>query len=219
MENKDTSKPLPKPPTKTRGTVAIPIRKTLQDFVGEEYDYKYWANLAYWNYDEAVLLALDVDPNGEAANAKTRSGDPIEKKFEQLVTLIDRAQKQGQIKNRIKPVEFMKWLNSVGYSLAGELEKILNSKHLVTSAQPSSISSNDVSLAPYLPPYIKFMLEAVSALGLDSEKHVSLIIVKAWLNENWPDDLDGKSDRLIHSMATMIRRPQDKKGGNTSWKA
>lgn len=37
-----------------------------------------------------------------------------------------------------------------------------------------------------------------------------------WLKKNWPADLEGKSDRMIKSMATLLRRPQDKKGGNTA---
>lgn len=70
----------------------------------------------------------------------------------------------------------------------------------------------------YIPPYIKFLLGAASALNLSANNRVNKEEIVHWLDENWPVELEGKSDRLINSMATILRRPQDKKGGNTSWK-
>ena len=70
----------------------------------------------------------------------------------------------------------------------------------------------------YIPPYMGFMLQAVAALDLSSEKRASLDDIMNWLNENWPEGLEGKSKNLVKYMATLIRRPQDKKGGNTPWK-
>lgn len=69
----------------------------------------------------------------------------------------------------------------------------------------------------YFPPYIQFMIQAVNALELTPEKRTSKSVIIDWLRQNWPADLEGKSDRMIESMATMLRRPEDKKGGNTPW--
>lgn len=69
----------------------------------------------------------------------------------------------------------------------------------------------------YIPPYVKLMLDAVLALELTSEKRIYKETIVRWLKDNWPDDLDGKSDRMIQSMATMLRSPEHKKGGNTPW--
>ena len=70
----------------------------------------------------------------------------------------------------------------------------------------------------YIPPYLDFMLEAVQKINLSEDERVQSEVIKKWLNDNWPDNLDGKSDRLISSMSTLLRRPKDKKGGNTPWK-
>lgn len=69
----------------------------------------------------------------------------------------------------------------------------------------------------YTPPYLAFMLQAVKALNLCPEKRARIDDITEWLNENWPSHLEGKSDRIIKSMATLLRRPEDKKGGNTPW--
>ena len=71
----------------------------------------------------------------------------------------------------------------------------------------------------YVPAYIDFMLRAVSALNLSPDRRTNKKAISDWLTKNWPSDLEGKSDRLIEYMATLLRRPEDKKGGNTSWKS
>jgi hypothetical protein len=65
---------------------------------------------------------------------------------------------------------------------------------------------------------MEFMLKAVTALGLSQEQRTGKSVIVDWLKENWPKDLDGKSDRMVDTMATMLRSPEHKKGGNTSWK-
>lgn len=82
----------------------------------------------------------------------------------------------------------------------------------------SDIPASVVSELHYIRPYVRFMLDAVAALELTSEKRLHKDGIVRWLEDNWPDDLDGKSDRMIQSMATMLRSPEHKKGGNTSWK-
>lgn len=70
----------------------------------------------------------------------------------------------------------------------------------------------------YMPPYIEFMLKSAEALELSPEKRTGKNVIVEWLKNNWPDNLDGKSDRIVDSMATLLRSPEHKKGGNTSWK-
>jgi hypothetical protein len=83
---------------------------------------------------------------------------------------------------------------------------------------PSAIAQPANATPSYIPPYMQFMLKAVTALELSSDKRTDKKVIMNWLKQNWPADLDGKSDRMIDSMATMLRSPEHKKGGNTSWK-
>lgn len=69
----------------------------------------------------------------------------------------------------------------------------------------------------YIPPYLSFMIQATKDLQLSANSRTSKEMIVEWLNKNWPQKLDGKSNRLIESMATLLRRPEDKKGGNTPW--
>ncbi len=80
------------------------------------------------------------------------------------------------------------------------------------------INSNKASEEKYIPPYMALMLRAVEALKLTPDSRANKDLITEWLDTNWPVDLDGKSDRLIESMATLIRRPEDKKGGNRTMK-
>jgi len=76
----------------------------------------------------------------------------------------------------------------------------------------------DTVLKFYTPPYVEFMLQAVKALNLSPDKRANINELTEWLNQNWPDNLEGKSENMIKYMATLLRRPEDKKGGNTAWK-
>lgn len=83
---------------------------------------------------------------------------------------------------------------------------------------PPEIQLSDDKPSSYIPPYMQFMLEAVTALGLSQKQRTGKSVIVDWLKQNWPNDLDGKSDRIVDSMATLLRSPEHKKGGNTSWK-
>jgi hypothetical protein len=96
-----------------------------------------------------------------------------------------------------------------------QFENFLVDKPIVN---PSAIAQPANATPSYIPPYIQFMLQATNALELSLEKRTGKSVIVYWLKDNWPEDLDGKSDRLIDSMATLLRSPEHKKGGNTSWK-
>ncbi len=96
-----------------------------------------------------------------------------------------------------------------------QFEDIMSDRQIV-SHSVNSVDKNMLS-DKYIPPYIEFILQASDALEMSSEKRLNINIIKHWLRDNWPSELDGKSDRSIQSMATLLRRPEDKKGGNTSW--
>ena len=84
-----------------------------------------------------------------------------------------------------------------------------------------AVISNETDLSSrnsYVPAYLEFMLLAAKALHLSPDSRTNKKAISDWLTKNWPSDLEGKSDRLIEYMATLLRRPEDKKGGNTSWK-
>ena len=70
----------------------------------------------------------------------------------------------------------------------------------------------------YIPPYVSFMHQAVKDLNLSPDSKANRDVIIDWLTDNWPADLEGKSKRLIQAMATLLRRPEDKKGGNSPWK-
>lgn len=70
----------------------------------------------------------------------------------------------------------------------------------------------------YIPPYIEFMMEGIVALSVSPNDRANLKSIKRWLDKNWPSGMDGKSKQLIKYMATLMRRPEDKKGGNTPYK-
>lgn len=91
-------------------------------------------------------------------------------------------------------------------------EKYLNDEPIIQLPVKSSDQSN------YIPAYMGLMLKGVGELSLSPDKRADMDSIIEWLNNNWPSDMDGKSARLIKYMATLMRRPEDKKGGNTAYK-
>lgn len=77
--------------------------------------------------------------------------------------------------------------------------------------------ANDDTLPKYVPPYLAFMNLAVKSLKLSANARTNKDTIIEWLKNNWPNDLEGKSEKMIQYMATFLRRPEDKKGGNTPW--
>jgi hypothetical protein len=67
---------------------------------------------------------------------------------------------------------------------------------------------------PYLSAFILYMIRASRDLGLSDDKRVLKKEVVLWLRNNWHPELGECSDYLVESMATLLRRPEDKKGGN-----
>jgi hypothetical protein len=86
------------------------------------------------------------------------------------------------------------------------------------SSQNNQFYEDEFENIPYTPAYLEFMLHAAKELNLSPDKRATMSHITKWLNDNWPPNLPGKSENLIGSMATLLRRPKDKLGGNTKWK-
>ena len=69
--------------------------------------------------------------------------------------------------------------------------------------------------APYIPPYVELMMQAVAELGLGPTSTIKKTDVAEWFFNNWPANLYGKSNEMIEYMATLIRRPNDMRGGRS----
>lgn len=74
------------------------------------------------------------------------------------------------------------------------------------------LSNDDESVSPF----IKFMLRAARELELDASQRVPKKTVMHWLDENWPSNLEEKSDTKVKYMATFLRWPVHGSGGNFS---
>src|SRR5215218_5100921 len=73
---------------------------------------------------------------------------------------------------------------------------------LETSAPPS-----------YLPPYIEFMLRAVSALRLAPDKRLGKAEIEGWLKDNWDASFGRPTTLKVSRMATFLRDPDQERGG------
>ncbi len=96
-----------------------------------------------------------------------------------------------------------------------QFENFLADEPLAEDHEPDEAAEAPIS---YTPAYVKLMLKAVKALNLSPDKRANMDEITDWLDKNWPSDLEGKSQNLIKYMATLLRRPEDKRGGNTAWK-
>ena len=90
----------------------------------------------------------------------------------------------------------------------------------IASHQVPSFASD--SLPPFLSPYIHFMIRASRELEIHPDNMPIKDNVKEWLIANWPSEFGAldpnRRNDEIEKMATFLRRPEDKKGGNKKMK-
>jgi hypothetical protein len=133
---------------------------------------------------------------------------------------------QADLENYLWDNPEVDWLENSFRFPRNNNEQRKNSYHQVTDVQIRRTGyrgieewlgsgTSDLSDLKYVPPYIEFMLKAVSALNIDGSKRVSIIDIKYWIEENWDKELGEPSGNLLSQMATLIRRPEDRKGGNS----
>ena len=85
----------------------------------------------------------------------------------------------------------------------------LNSAFPTTNGEYSA----DPASLPYLSLFMLYMMRASRELGLSAEKRLPKKKIAFWLRINWPPELGNCSDSLVEVMATLLRRPEDRKGG------
>ena len=78
-------------------------------------------------------------------------------------------------------------------------------RELVSASTPS----NDYSSS-----YVNFMKKASQDLSLDANTKIPKKELVNWLRDNWHEGLGEFSARKIDQMATLIREPEDQKGGH-----
>jgi hypothetical protein len=80
------------------------------------------------------------------------------------------------------------------------------------------MGQNQCALPAYIPPYVNYMLRAISALDLRADTKLTKKQIEDWLQQNWPPELGESSRSKIEYMASFLRRPEDAKGGYYSHK-
>lgn len=61
--------------------------------------------------------------------------------------------------------------------------------------------------------YLEFIQQATSELGMSPDKVMPKKNITDWLKNNWPPELGECSERIVETMATIMREPEDRKGG------
>jgi hypothetical protein len=84
-----------------------------------------------------------------------------------------------------------------------------NSKAENSNQSPSALPS-------YIPPYVAYMLRAISALDLGADTKLTKKQIEDCLREHWPPELGQPSRSKIRYMATFLRRTEDERGGHYS---
>lgn len=63
-------------------------------------------------------------------------------------------------------------------------------------------------------PYLAFMLSAAKNGPFSTGRRVPKKVIEDWLRKNWPRPLGEPTPNKTTNMATLLRRPEDEKGGN-----
>ncbi len=218
---------LPDPLSTSRaGGVLISKTKTIEEYRGNACDCNHWGKMATWALPQAHFLVLGYEPpdndlqeHQRLMKALKAKNNPNFKGIIGLWELIENAYYAKTLAFNVYPVDFLEWAKTHDIDFPQELYdtvKKYEQKRLGTE-QPQDESPLSLTEMEYIPPYLNLMLEAVKALKLNPKKRILAQEINSWLSDHWPADLEGKSDRIIENMVTLLRRPQDKKGGNIAF--
>lgn len=171
----------------------------------------HWLKMPYWTFEEGILILNNRDPRRVKIERLSgyRFHSPIVGQIFDQLEIARRATQVFELsKQNNKPVKFIEWAVEKGFGVPAELSACLEAE------QEKETEHKSTELSGYIPPYIDFMLKAAKALGLSSDKTIVKKQVEHWLRENWPKELGTPTDNIIKYMATLIRRPDEQKGGN-----
>lgn len=180
--------------------------------------WKLWGQMRHAKLWEVIALSGDVDPDG-VPHADQGDFSSCSEEFRRRLLV---AENNLISYVRIPDPDMLVGINNGGGPHFTQVELKVFSKWAehpnrswtLPKEFPRAVSPASVSSLPsYIPRYIEFMLEAVNGLGLTPDDRVPAKTVRDWLEKNWPHDL-GTSGRKIAQMVTLLRRPQDAKGGN-----
>lgn len=193
----------------------------------EPYDFEYWGKMSTWTLPQAHSLCVGTSPLDPPSistydnliNSMSKRQEPLLQNMVRVWLLLKNAYDAFELHDPIKPINFIAWADLHEIDIPGELR---DSVERIEQRRASKRTQNDSpakeTALEYIPPYLEFMLLAARETRLSGDKREKIENIMGWLNANWPSGLEGKSNRMIRSMATLLRRPDDKKGGNTRWK-
>ncbi len=90
------------------------------------------------------------------------------------------------------------------------------SRVIANNSKVEEIDKSPSALPSYIPPYLAYMLRAISALDLRADTKPTKKQIEDWLRQHWPPELGQPSGSKIEYMATFLRRPADERGGHYS---
>ena len=90
------------------------------------------------------------------------------------------------------------------------------SRVIANNSKVEKIDKSPFALPSYIPPYVAYMLRAISALDLRADTKLTKKQIEEWLRQHWPPELGQPSGSKIEYMATFLRRPEDERGGHYS---
>lgn len=210
-----------------RGGVVRSAFSEIEDQLEAPCDFDSWGKMSRWTLSQAHQLSFACSPleprsvyqHDQVVNSISSHKNPVAQSICKVWALIKNAYEAYDLHDPVKPIKFIAWADLHEVDIPKELrESVEKMEQRRAGQEQQSESRSQLSEIQYIPPYVVFMLEAVTALNLSSDSRSNLDEIINWLDDNWPSDLEGKSQNLVKYMATLLRRPEDKRGGNTPWK-
>jgi hypothetical protein len=111
---------------------------------------------------------------------------------------------------------FLLWINVI--SVQVDVRKLVTLFPATSNTKSSQCASElppaESRVAPYVPPYVEFMLRAARELDMKPDSRMPKDQIEEWIRLHWPDDLGKFSASKCQYIATFLREPADEKGGH-----
>lgn len=207
-------------------------------------DFDYWSKATYWTLEEAIALSFGKDPKKVSwKTIEQYSTSSLVNAYRNLRELAVRAKNWKKLFDPVYPIIFVKWTKDNDIPFPEQLEELvikragegknweqeyskleveakehrntirIQQTYIEQLESQLAEAKNNQFIDGYMSPYMKLMQQAVIANKVTETNHQKKQTLIQWIKDNASEGLE-ISDNMAKSMATLMRSPEAKKGGN-----
>jgi hypothetical protein len=108
-------------------------------------DFNLWSKAPSWTAEEATLLSMGLEPTVVNSDSMITIGDPFREEYEARLDFARRAIMTEDLKEPIRPLDYIKWAKQSGISFPKKLETLVRSQGPNSKTRPKAAESKEIA--------------------------------------------------------------------------